>query len=262
MGKTRYVPESSRVSFILSGLCSEICEAALHSPELPCSRLADIVREAIYQWGLVHMKRERTGGLRLVSADAVASPFGEGRERALYAGDKEANAEAHHYTSVGVPRLLDEILSVAVEDVPAQFESRSEVVNLAIIQWGLAHFELTFSDGKWDFARPLRPRQAFDFDPKATSLSTAVLHPEDLTAKSDLFEAVSKGTGEMSGTISVPFYRSDADFDYMQKVLAGKSTHVAEEGEAAQEGANEGMQTAKSEEEKINRLLDLLDSME
>ena len=72
MGKTRYVPESSRVSFILSGLCSEICEAALHSPELPCSRLADIVREAIYQWGLVHMKRERTGGLRLVSADAVA----------------------------------------------------------------------------------------------------------------------------------------------------------------------------------------------
>ena len=262
MGKTRYVPESSRVSFILSGLCSEICEAALHSPELPCSRLADIVREAIYQWGLVHMRRERTGGLRLVSADAVASPFGEGRERALYAGDKEANAEAHHYTSVGVPRLLDEILSVAVEDVPAQFESRSEVVNLAIIQWGLAHFELTFSDGKWDFARPLRPRQAFDFDPKATSLSTAVLHPEDLTATSDVFGAASGEAREMSGTMAVPFYRADADLDYMQKILTGRPTHVAVMSEAATNLENEGKQAEEIEEEKLNRLLSLLDSME
>ena len=249
-------------TFIPCDLCWRIIDTAISSPDCPTSLLSDVVREALFEWGVVHMVREKSGGLRLVHADEVCSPFGEMREMQLYLSDRKENKGKRPGTCVSVSPLLAEILNVALEDVPKQYNSFSEIINLAVIQWGLSRFELTHKTGEWDFAEPLRVRQAFDFDPDAPSLKTAALRQHGLNSKGDLFPASDKDRPDPSGSFAIPFYRPSANIDYLDKILTKAKPKESEDGKTAQAAENEGKRTAQKEEENLDLVLELLDSME
>lgn len=263
MKTKKYTSSLRQEAFVLSSLCAKICEAAI-TPTSPYGKLADVVREAIFEWGVVHVVRERKGGLRLKRADEVASPFGEGYEQEIYFKDLEENREGRYRTCVSLPPLQEEILTTAIEDYPPQYKTRSDVINFAIIQWGLTHLQLTFADGGWIFSEPLTLRDAFDFDPTATSLKVAALYPESITASGNLFAEASKNQAFSKGSVALPFYRPDADMSYLEDVRAGREMKVREESreETSTNAQATGSTSTDAPEEKLDRLMELLDSMD
>lgn len=256
MGKKR-MEDAVQYSFCICGLAESICKAAVEGNS-PYSQMKDVIREAVYQWGIVNIVREPEGGLRLARVETVPSPFGARREATLYR--ESIASEEPHTTTVILPAFLDALLRTAVEDVRniGRFPSRAVVINIAIIQWGLTHLELTYENGEWDLARPLALRQAFDFAAYDVPIRTVAFNPDAVSVPEKVFPPAGRYAADTAGNVAVPFYRPDADKNYLAEVESGK--HAAGLAQKATEPLKK--EAEETEDERIERINKLLDSID
>ena len=252
MPKTRAQGDVS-CSFNICGLAEEICRAAIEGTG-PHSWMKSVICEAIYQWGIVNIVREPEGGLRLAKQDSIASPFGKGREAALYRKSLREDAKPRS-TAAAIPAFLHTVLRTALEDSRGIgiYNSRTDIINIALIQWGLTHLELKFEDGQWGFARPLTLRQAFDLSPSDVPIRTEAVDPYAVTVPAKIFPPADRYGAEAKGNVAVPFYKPNADAAYLQSVASGK--HAPDAGLA-------GAAAAAKEAEERARILEIFDTID
>lgn len=245
--------ERRKISFSMSELSAEIVAAALTGP-VPgrYMEFSEVVREAVFEWGIVHLQRERSGGMRLIRGGDVPQPFGSMREARLIQArrtvrDADGGAPERSWlrrTATLTP-MLDEMLKTAVEDPRGRefYPNRSAAIDFAILQWGLTHLELEFTADGWDLRRPLALKHSLDFDGGDNPLQTDSFR--EVTAK-PVFSEDEFNFEFSQGYTDVCFYRAGAGSRYLDEVSDGRyacpDNPDAERRSRGPEGASDGNQ--------------------
>ena len=246
----------SKISYRVVPITEEILTAAVYGP-YPGHYLdkSEVIREAVFEWGVTHEVRDAQGGLRLLNKDLVVCPFGKDRVLEILKSSG-TNTKDNPPTSVKLPRLCSEIIKTATEDPSAPIKlTASFVISVALVQWGLTHLNITAADGQVDFVHPMSLRNAFDIDPELVPLSLASIAP--ISADAHFFDVRENEDKFVKGSVSVPYYRVCAEpcLGTPTRATGSATTQVTTPATAVNSLKN----TSTTEEDEVTSIINSID---